>query len=168
MDGSTAQEEYLCHHSFLYNVLEKFGDYYQYNNTDKNRALYYDRAIYSPNIIFEIPNTPIYFYCDVITCAAPNKSVACRYKMATPYENTQALRSRIHFILNIAAEQNVDTLILGAFGCGVFGQDPVETAEIFKEFLSSTFKNVFGKVIFAIPKSNNSNNYDAFCKVFNS
>lgn len=168
LDGSTAQEEYLCHHSFLYNVLEKFGDYYQYNNMNKNRALYHNRAIYTPNIMFTTPNMPICFYCDVITCAAPNKSVACRYKMATPHENTIALSSRIRFILNIAAEQKVDTLILGAFGCGVFGQDPIETAEIFKQYLSSEFKNVFGKVIFAIPRSNKSVNYNAFYKVFNS
>lgn len=68
--GSKAQEECLCHESFLYNVLREFPNYYKWNNLHKNNAMYENRAIYSPEILFEHNKKQV--YCDVITCAAPN------------------------------------------------------------------------------------------------
>ena len=53
MEGSSAQEESLCHESFLYNVLSRYKEYYHANTYCKNRNLYSDRALYSPDIIFE-------------------------------------------------------------------------------------------------------------------
>lgn len=70
------------------------------------------------------------------------------------------MRSRIKFVLDIAKENQVDLLILGAYGCGVFGQDAEEVAEIFREYLNTTHK-CFEKVIFAIPKGRDKN-FDAF------
>ena len=65
----------------------------------------------------------------------------------------------------MAAINRVDTLILGAFGCGVFGQDPIEVATIFKEYLGK-YPFVFDKVIFAIPNKE-STNYLAFNEILN-
>ena len=65
--------------------------------------------------------------------------------------------SRIKFILDIAKDNHVDTLVLGAFGCGVFGQNPREVANIFKKLLDTSFKGCFKKVVFGIPKGNNDN-----------
>ena len=51
--GSSAQEESLCHASFLYNVLKEFEDsYYKENRKNLNRSLYTNKALYSPNIKF--------------------------------------------------------------------------------------------------------------------
>ena len=51
--GSSTQEESLCHASFLYNVLSQFTEsYYAWNNEHKNKALYTNRALYSPDVIF--------------------------------------------------------------------------------------------------------------------
>ena len=72
LQGSSAQEESLCHASFLYNVLSEFKDYYAWNDKHKNRALYENRALYSPDVVFT--NDSVGTLCDVITCAAPNKS----------------------------------------------------------------------------------------------
>lgn len=164
LDGSMAQEECLCHSSFLYNVLSRFEDYYSWNNMNKNKGLYTNRALYSPKILFLDPfNNP--FFCDVITCAAPNKSIGIKYKTITQQENSTVLLSRIKFVLDIAIDREVDTLILGAFGCGVFKQDPYEVASIFKKYLEMNHYKAFDKVVFAIPRGNN---YDAFCKVFNN
>ena len=58
--------------------------------------------------------------------------------------------TKVAFILNVAAAKNVDTLILGAYGCGVFGQDPYEVARIFRSYLTGEYK-YFSKVIFAVP-----------------
>ena len=55
----------------------------------------------------------------------------------------------------------VETLILGAWGCGVFGQDPKVVAELMQNTLE--YYPHFKKVIFAIPKGYN---YDMFKEVF--
>ena len=133
MEGSMAQEEALCHASNLYEVLSNLPDYYEYNNSHKNKALYTNRGLYSPDVCFfnEFGNMKKY---DVITVAAPNKTAYMQYiNNATEEQNDQALKSRIHFIKQIALENDVETLILGAYGCGVFGQDPHLVAQCFKE-----------------------------------
>ena len=163
LNGSKAQEECLCHSSYLYNVLSNFKDFYCWNNQNKNRALYLNRALYTPNIMFQSKDEE-FFYCDVITCAAPNKSAAQKYQHVTDEENTEVLYSRIKFVLDIAKENGVDTLILGAYGCGVFGQDPKEVASIFKKYLTTTHQ-CFDTVVFGIP-SGKDNNYKEFCSVF--
>ena len=162
LNGSRAQEESLCHKSFLYNVLRKFQYYYDWNNENKNLGLYLNRAIYTPHVRFERGEKVE--YCDVITCAAPNYSVGKKYGTVSPEINTKWLDSRIKFVLDIAAEQNVDTLILGAFGCGVFSQDATEVISIFKKYLSTTHK-CFDKVIFAIPQDVHSENYTKAYKI---
>ena len=164
LNGSKAQEECLCHESFLYNVLSDYeSTYYAWNKKNLNRSLYRNRALYSPAIAFfkEGKST----LCDVITCAAPNYTSAKKYCEVTKKENTEALESRIKFILDIAAENKVDTLILGAFGCGVFGQDPFEVASIFKKYLE-TSHHIFDRVVFAIPSNKHNDNLEKFKLAF--
>ena len=159
LNGSKAQEECLCHESYLYNVLVQFQNtFYEWNNKHKNKALYLNRALYSPDVLFQEE-----WYCDVITCAAPNKSAAQKYQYISDLENIKSLRSRIEFMFDIAFENGVEVLILGAWGCGVFGQDPTEVATLFKELLETKYKQCFSTVVFAVPKGLN---LDAFEKVF--
>ena len=81
--------------------------------------------------------------------------------------NERALKERISFVLSIAADQNINTLILGAFGCGVFGQDPLFVANEFKEQILNSYP-FFSNVIFAVPKDGgNPANYIAFDQVYN-
>lgn len=164
IDGSIAQEECLCHASNLYNVLVQFTDgYYKWNNENKNHALYKDRALYTPEIIF-FSKDGEQTKCDVITCAAPNKSAAQKYCNISDEENADVLESRIQFLLSVAQEHEVKTLILGAYGCGVFGQAPKEVAVTFKKALQSAPWS-FERVIFAIPDGRNQN-LAAFKEVF--
>lgn len=157
LNGSKAQEECLCHESFLYNVLKEFqNDFYDKNKMALKKALYLNRALYTKEVFFTKGKSET--TCDVITCAAPNKSAAQTYCNVTDEENAEVLISRIHYILNIAKENNVDTLILGAYGCGVFGQDPVEVARVFLYELDKY--DCFSKIVFAIPKGKNSNYSD--------
>lgn len=158
MQGMMAQEEALCFASNLYEVLSNFEDYYEENRKDLNGGMYYDRAIYSPDIIFMYYNKQI--KCDVITCAAPN----LRNAQGDRIRNHKVLVQRAHFINQIAEDNNVDTLILGAYGCGVFRQNPYEVAEIFKdEFKNTTVK----KIVYAVPANLDEENYYAFEKVLN-
>lgn len=163
INGSIAQEECLCHESFLYNVLREFPDYYEWNSRHKNKALYMNRALYSPNIIFEKNDKKA--SAGVITCAAPNISTGRKYQNVSDEENLKSLRKRIKFILDIAIENNVESLILGAFGCGVFGQNPTDVASIFKMYLQREYKGYFNRIVFAIPDKNGEN-YKKFKEVF--
>ncbi len=163
INGAKAQEECLCHESFLYNVLSQFEtEFYGWNENNKNKALYLNRGMYSPKICFIKEDRQC--FCDVITCAAPNKSVARRWQKVTEEENLQVLKSRIKFVLDIAKENEVNTLILGAYGCGVFGQNATEVAQIFKDYLETEYK-CFDKVVFAIPETREGN-YLKFKQVF--
>lgn len=155
LNGSKAQEECLCHESFLYNVIESQKAYYSWNNAHKNKALYLNRALYSPDILFRNSVS-----CDVITCACPNKSAAQKYQNVSNTENSKVLDSRIKFVLDIAKDNQIDTLILGAYGAGVFGQDATEVAMVFQKYLK---EYGFKKVVFAIPTGLNLNK---FKKVF--
>lgn len=145
-EGSSAQEESCCHVSFLYNVLRSFAPYYDWNNAHKNKALYENRAIYSPGIVF-LDKDENEHLADVITCAAPNRSVLEKYGSFSEEENLRVLENRVNFVRDICVEQKVNTVILGAWGCGVFRQDPETVARSFKEAFRFTNMNV----IYAIP-----------------
>lgn len=148
--GAMAQEEALCHASFLYNVLKEFPGYYAWNNAHKNRGMYLDRALFTPNVRFFKDKQTI--MANVITCAAPNKSVCLKYGNFSESENSQALDKRIEFIARIANEHYSNVLILGAYGCGVFCNDPKEVAELFKKHLSGS---PIERIVFSIPDNKN-------------
>lgn len=159
LKGSMAQEEALCHESYLYNVLRELPKYYEYNNKRLKNALYTDRALFTPDIIFRDK-----YECGVLTCAAPNYTAAHKYRGVEKTENYKVLKDRVRFMFNCFAHSGCNIIILGAWGCGVFGQDPEEVASLFKEFLNGEFKGVFKKVIITVPMDNT--NYPAFKKVF--
>jgi len=75
------------------------------------------------------------------------------------------VKDKIKLILNIAANHNHHDLILGAWGCGVFRNDPITIATVFKNFLNNEFQGCFENVVFAIP-GKQSKNYKAFESVF--
>lgn len=162
LKGSKAQEECLCHQSALYNILSRFPEYYEENKKMLNNSLYKDRAIYTPAVPFF--NEKGIFHSDIITCAAPNKYAAQKYKYISSEENWYNLYNRIEFILDIAKFKNVDVLIVGAFGCGVFGQDPYEVAAIFKYLLTNR-RYGFELIIFAIPHGSRQDNFTPFYEV---
>lgn len=57
--------------------------------------------------------------------------------------------------------------MLGAFGCGVFGNDPYTVARGFKGLLTGEFNGAFTNVIFAVlDNSANQMNIKAFEEVF--
>ncbi|MCH5209312.1 MAG: TIGR02452 family protein [Oscillospiraceae bacterium] len=158
--GAWAQEEAICHDSTLYNVLSKFGSFYTENEHTLNRSLYTDRAIFSPKVIFERKGKSA--ECAVITCASPNLSAA-RSHGVTEKENEAAVKQRVDFVISIAEENGCDTVILGAWGCGVFGQDPKLMARAFRERLKTS---PIKRAIFAIPGQNA--NYTGFKETFSS
>lgn len=161
INGSSAQEESLCHSSFLFNVLKELMNYYNWNREHLNNGLYTDRAIYTPNVVF-IDKNGCEAVADVITCAAPNRSLLVRYNSFTEDENVQVLASRVKFVRDVAYLSNPNTkeLILGAWGCGVFQQD----AKLVAQFMLESFANSdYNFVTFAIP---DDKNLERFNKAF--
>ncbi len=146
LEGSCAQEESLCHESWLYNILVRQEEYYSWNKQHLNRGLYQHRALYTPDIHFEYGG--IHGIADVLTCAAPNRSIIEKgYNNFTEEENIQTIQARMFFIRDIVASKHKKTLILGAWGCGVFKQDPKFVAELIRDTQWENVENVIVAVI---------------------
>jgi uncharacterized protein (TIGR02452 family) len=116
--------------------------------------LYTDHLIYSPHVPFfrddrlELVEEP--YLCSVITAPAPNAGEAVR-KGEPRAAISAALRQRAGMVLAVAEDAGERTLVLGAWGCGVFRNDPVEVAEVFATWLASDrFRGAFDHVTFAI------------------
>jgi uncharacterized protein (TIGR02452 family) len=80
----------------------------------------------------------------VLTCAAP---VATR--VGQP-RSGDLLRARIRRVLAVAEAYGYEALVLGAWGCGAFGNDTERTARDFREALRGPFGGAFREVVFAI------------------
>jgi len=61
-----------------------------------------------------------------------------------------AMDVRMDKMLSLALHEGNEVLILGAWGCGVFRNDPKEIAGLFKKHLHGKYKNKFKKVVFAV------------------
>lgn len=164
LQGSMAQEECLCHNSVLFPVLEHFKkSYYNPNKANLNKGYYLDKGIYSRNIFF---TKGLDKYADVLTLAAPNLRYIQRTNTKmdeTEYMNI--LRMRIFTVLYQFAINECYNIVLGAYGCGVFKNNPHIVASVFNDLLENEFKNVFWSVTFAIPDKL-SENFKAFKNVF--
>lgn len=169
VNGSLAQEEMLCYKSNLYNVLIKHEDLYNWSKQHLNNGLYESWAIYSDSIVvFRDNNLKL---CgpssiNVITCPAINKSVAIKkYSSDKIYKE---MYNRCKFILDVAIENNQKNIILGAFGCGVFGNDPKDVANIFYDlFIQEDYLKYFTNIEFAILGNKNSKEFIDLVKRLN-
>lgn len=146
LDGARAQEEVLCRSSALYATLVGDPMYDAHRNREQPDST--DWAIYSPDVpVFRNDDGtalaqpwPLSF----ITCAAPYAP-----EIGQP-KSGDLLRQRIHRLLLIASARGHTALVLGAWGCGAFGNDPHRTAVDFRHALEHAFKGVFDDVVFAI------------------
>lgn len=162
LNGSMAQEESLCHESYLYNVLSKFQEFYDMNKMMLNRSLYVNRGIYSPDVRFALgcinhsaTKCPYTIFADVFTIPAPNAGAA-RRNGVSENEISETLRKRIHFVIQSMLERGpYRSVILGAFGCGVFKNSPDLVAKLFyRELDNPECREKFFRVIFAIVGDN--------------
>ncbi len=158
--GAFAQEEAICADSFLYNVLKEKRDWYQENRRRNiNCELYRNRGLVVPAVRFE--RSKVHAYADVIVVAAPNARRAREEYNVTDAQLSGSLRDRIRFVLAICDELGREKLVAGAFGCGAFGGDAEQVAEIFREELASGAWGV-KQVIFAVPSSKWDENLPKF------
>lgn len=169
--GETAQEECLFRCSNLYSTVTQ--DYYP---LEGDVALYTKNAVFLRGFDYDyIP----WFKCDVVTVASVNLNLNAWYDeenekwvdglVDKPKGYWETMRTRVRLMCTLAGDRGVKNLILGAWGCGVFKNDPNDVAEIFYEVLVlERYMFIFDQVVFAIINDNNSvaNNYEIFKDVF--
>lgn len=165
--GAMAQEEALCHASNLNQCLKKHIDFYEYNRENLRKSQYSDGIIYTKNVVFfrnKFNNTNPKL-ADVITCAAPNWGASRRLGV-TLSENNKTMSRRLEQILKVAIANGNRKLVLGAFGCGVFKNEPEYVAsEMFRLLKTEGYEKYFSEIIFAM-NENKGKNVEAFKNTF--
>ena len=181
--GARAQEEDLCRRSSLLLSLENIEarEYYEFN-LNSNRFLSSDAMILTPKVeIIKDENylpLPEPITVSVITCAAPiyNSNHINTDTEAKQYYSL--FYQRIQRVLKISAYFGYENLILGAWGCGAFGNDAKFVSDLFLRALKDNdtveipMKDYFHSIIFAVPGKfgafSNLYNYNQFYKNFGS
>lgn len=178
--GSNAQEECLCRTSTLYPLIHRkslYNSYYKLHN-DLGSPKATDSLIYTPGVIVcktdedhpqRMPESD-WAEVDVITIAAPDLHDSITFYDATLGHGTSMsdaelfachVKRAIH-MLTCAAAEGAEILVLGAFGCGAFCNDPDVVALAYRVAIE-VFPNVFKKIEFAVYcPPGGSANYEAF------
>ena len=145
-----AQEESLCRCSTLLPCLEAMREPFYDRHISQYMArqigpMGNDDLIYTPNVVVfksDERTDPVYpkmmeqnewYKVDVITCAAPElKNMRSR-----PSNYEEIITSRIKKILDVAAKEQVEVLVLGAWGCGAFKNPSDVVARVFRTLLKN-------------------------------
>lgn len=146
LHGARAQEECLCRSSALFLTLK--GDPMYVAHAKRSSPDSTDWAILSPNVpVFRSDNgtlLEIPYLLSFLTSAAPYAPKVGKVKSA------ELMKSRIHRVFEITHAYGYDSLVLGAWGCGAFDNDPVAVAQFFKNDLTGDFAGAFKQIVFAI------------------
>lgn len=138
LGGSQAQEESLARSSALYASLSRCGAFYERHRASSS-LLYSDAVILSPDCpvfrdddgtLLDMPRA-----AGFLTCAAPNAGAIAQNRPDELPRIASTFRHRIEGVLAVAAESGYRRLVLGAWGCGVFRNDPAMVADAFADHL---------------------------------
>jgi uncharacterized protein (TIGR02452 family) len=153
--GAQAQEESLARSSGLYSSLLKCPEYYDFHRFHGS-LLYSDRIIYSPGCpVFRTDDGTLLeqpYLVDFITSPAPNAGAIWKNQPENGEKIPEVLCDRGAKLLSLAAYYNCDALVLGAWGCGVFQNQPSMVAQMFADLLldKSQFGGRFKSVLFSV------------------
>jgi uncharacterized protein (TIGR02452 family) len=149
LSGARAQEEYLCRSSALY-LTFRDCPMYRYHR-EKGNCLYSDAMIYSPDVpVFRGDDhelLPSPYPASFITSAAP---LATHVYLHELRDLPKVIYVRALKVLAVAKAHGHDSLILGAWGCGAFGNNGNLVADLFHKALTQDFAGAFKEVTFAI------------------
>lgn len=153
LSGAQAQEESLCRASALYECIN--GNAMYRHHAPMPGGFYSNYAIYSPAVpVFkdddgEPLDAP--YPCAFVTSPAVNAGVFAKERKHGRRDVIRdEMAARIDKVLSVMAGHGHDAAVLGAWGCGVFRNDPEMIAELFANALRSRFAGVFAKVVFAV------------------
>lgn len=168
INGSSAQEEDIFRRTTIALSLFQFHPIGERYGIKLNEEHSYPLdlnwgAIYSPNVIYlKKGRDQDYKLRQNLECTFGVISVpAMKYPELIGGEMAQwakdVTRNKIHQILSIPSKHGHDALVLGAFGCGAYGNPPSQMAALFKEMLErDEYKYLYDKIVFAILEDNNS------------
>jgi uncharacterized protein (TIGR02452 family) len=150
LTGAQAQEESIARSSALYPCLRAADEFYAYHLA-QTELTYSDRVVYSPGVpVFRDDRGRLLtqpYQVTFLTSAAPNLAMIRRNEPRLAGEVPEILRRRAARILAVAAAHGHRRLVLGAWGCGVFGNDPATVAEAFAAALA---RHPMDEVVFAV------------------
>ena len=147
LGGGWSPEEQICAESNLFPVLEGLkATYHDANRQATRGGLNSDRAVYLTDIVFTTEG--VTKKRDVLVMAPVNRRFALENHRSEA-ECDMDLANRVEAIMRIAAANEVDTLVLHAFGCGFFENDPKVVAELFKSWVDANPGQI-ERVVFAI------------------
>ncbi|MDQ0994330.1 TIGR02452 family protein [Streptomyces sp. V3I7] len=155
LNGAQAQEEALCRASALYTCLLRAPEFYDHHRAHRD-PFYTDRVVHSPAVpVFrddrgDLLDQP--YLAGFLTAAAPNAGVVLSRMPERASELPRALGVRAERVLETAAALGYRRLVLGAWGCGVFRNDPVRVAGAFRGLLGAggRFERAFEHVVFGV------------------
>lgn len=143
INGAMAQEEDICNMSGLYPCLESKQDVYTERKSMLNDHVFNNDYFYVQTCPFII-NGKVYL-ADVMAIAAPNSNKTS----ASHDEISKALHERMELAFLVPHVYGCKNIVLGAFGCGVFGNDVDEVASIWKE-LQTTYDGLYSNIAYAV------------------
>jgi uncharacterized protein (TIGR02452 family) len=153
LTGARAQEESLARSSALHACLQKSGMYAHHRATGD--CMYTDWMIHSPSVtvfrdddsgsLLEEP-----YDCHFLTTPAPNAGVVLGRQPDRRDEVKRVMKARVARALAVCANEGHRHLVLGAWGCGVFGNEPTVVAQAFGAELDGAYAGVFDEVVFAV------------------
>ncbi|MEU7481817.1 TIGR02452 family protein [Lentzea sp. NPDC042327] len=168
LNGAQAQEESVARASALYPCLLAAGDFYAHHRAHDDLS-YSDRVIHSPGVpVFRDDRgelLPRPYPVSFLTAAAPNLGAILRTQPERAPAVPGQLRRRAVRVLHVAATHGHRRLVLGAWGCGVFANDPATVARAFHDALREC--RFFDEVVFAVfDRQRDSPALRAFTEVF--
>jgi len=155
LSGSQAQEESLARSSALYKTLQTARTYYEMNRKC-GTALYTDHMILSPEVpVFRDDSGRLLvepYSCGFLTAPAVNAGAVQKNEPKNVSAIEAIMARRIKMVLAVALQEKLHHLVLGAWGCGVFKNDPEEVARLFANELTGkgAFANCFETIVFAV------------------
>jgi len=171
LGGAQAQEEDLCRCSGLYRTLLQKPAYYEFHREYRS-LLYSDRIIYSPRVPFfrisagsALLEQP--YFPSVITAPAPNAGALLQNTPEDASLVRPAFERRWAAVFEVARAHGHRTLVLGAWGCGAFRNDPAVVAEVASAVIHAPrFRGAFDRIVFAIPNKGKrgASNHAAFLR----
>jgi uncharacterized protein (TIGR02452 family) len=153
LNGARAQEESLARASALYATIER-SPMYAFHRQHGD-AMYTGWMIHSPAVpVFRDDDTGWLleepYACAFLTAAAPNAGVVLQRDYSRRGDVDRVMRERVDRALAVMAHHGHRHLVLGAWGCGVFGNDPAVVADQFARALDGAFAGAFDEVVFAV------------------
>lgn len=155
LGGSQAQEESLARASALVATLERHPLYYEANRRATS-LLYTDHLIVSPHVpVFRDDDDRLLeepWEVTILTAPAPNAGAIEKNEPHGLSDVEPTFRRRIDMVLAAAVVHDQSALVLGAWGCGVFRNEPAMVARLLGESLlpGGAFAGAFEHVTFAV------------------